>query len=376
MSLNTAEFGIELKQLGFDFFSGVPCSFLNSLINYALNDCNYVMSANEGDAVATACGATMAGKKAVVLMQNSGLTNATSPITSLNYPFKLGILGFVSLRGEPGIHDEPQHELMGTITESMLDTMQVDWEYLDSNLEEAKLQLQKANHAISNDRTFFFVVKKGTFSSVELKQQQPNITTGRILQGKSRTDTFPKRLEILETINDTKGSDTVLLATTGKTGRELYEIEDAKNNFYMVGSMGCISSFGLGIALNTHKKVISIEGDGALLMRMGNLATNAYYAPANLLHIIIDNNIHDSTGGQFTVSGNMDLPQIASSCGYQHSIYIHSLGELQQAISHWKINQKTTFLYIKASKGTKQNLGRPAIKPYQVKERLLAFIND
>ena len=119
MKLNTLVFGKELKKLGFDFFSGVPCSFLNNLINYAINDCDFVMSANEGDAVASCAGAYIAGRKSVVLMQNSGLSNASSPITSLNYSFKLPVLGFVSLRGEPGINDEPQHELTGKITEKM-----------------------------------------------------------------------------------------------------------------------------------------------------------------------------------------------------------------------------------------------------------------
>ena len=115
--LNTATFGNELKAMGFDFYAGVPCSFLKSLINYAINECYYVMAANEGDAVAIASGSKLGGRKAVVLMQNSGLTNATSPLTSLNYTFKLPVLGFVSLRGEPGLKDEPQHELMGQITE-------------------------------------------------------------------------------------------------------------------------------------------------------------------------------------------------------------------------------------------------------------------
>ncbi|HMG94091.1 MAG TPA: thiamine pyrophosphate-binding protein, partial [Chryseolinea sp.] len=134
--INTTTFGDELKRMGFEFYSGVPCSFLKSLINYAINECDYVMAANEGDAVAIASGAKLGGKKSVVLMQNSGLTNATSPLTSLNYTFKLPVLGFVSLRGEPGLKDEPQHELMGQITEKMLSLMEVKWAYLSGEIEE------------------------------------------------------------------------------------------------------------------------------------------------------------------------------------------------------------------------------------------------
>ncbi len=371
MSLDTNQFGNELKKAGFDFFCGVPCSFINSLINYAINECNYIMSANEGDAVATSAGAYLAGKKSVVLMQNSGLTNATSPITSLNYPFKIPILGFVSLRGEPGLKDEPQHQLMGTITEEILTLMGVEWEYLSSDLDESRVQLHRANRTIQNNQSYLFVVKKGTFSMIELKPQVLNTVVNKLQLNKSNTHQQPKRLSVLQRLDRIKAKDTLLLATTGKTCRELYEIQDAPNNLYMVGSMGCISSLGLGIALNTDKKVIAIDGDGALLMRMGSLATNAYYAPKNLLHLLIDNNIHDSTGGQFTVAGNIDFVQVASSFGYEHSIYIHTLDELEEKILLWKKNSVLTFMYIKIKKGTKENLACPTIKSYEVKNERL-----
>ena len=123
--LKTADFGNQLKSLGFHFYSGVPCSYLKDLINYAINHCNYINSANEGDAIATCAGATLAGQKSVMLMQNSGLGNTVSPITSLLYTFKIPVLIIVSIRGEAGISDEPQHELMGKITTSLLDLMEV-----------------------------------------------------------------------------------------------------------------------------------------------------------------------------------------------------------------------------------------------------------
>ena len=375
MQLNTYWFGDELKALGFNFYSGVPCSFLNSLINYAINECDYVMSANEGDAVATCSGAYLAGKKSVVLMQNSGLTNAISPLTSLNFSFKLPVLGFVSLRGEPGINDEPQHELMGVITEKLLELVDVKWEYLSTDSIEVIEQLKRANKAIENNQTFFFVVKKNTFDKVSLKRSLLNRVSNKLQINRSKKDELPLRFNVLQRLSKIKSDDTVLLATTGKTGRELYETEDAKNNLYMVGSMGSISSLGLGIALNSDKKVIAIDGDGALLMRMGNLATNAYYKPKNLLHILIDNNVHDSTGGQFTVAENVDFVQVASSVGYEHSIYVHSSEELENKLIDWKKNPVLTFIYIKIREGTKENLGRPKIKPYEVKERLIFFLD-
>ncbi|WP_289054455.1 phosphonopyruvate decarboxylase [Carboxylicivirga marina] len=377
MKLNTYDFGSELKELGYDFYSGVPCSFLNSLINYAINECDYVMSSNEGDAVATCAGATLAGKKSVVMMQNSGLTNATSPLTSLNYSFKLPVLGFVSLRGEPGLNDEPQHELMGTITEKFLDLMQVEWEYLSADLTIAKKQLIRANDCFENNKPFFFVVKKGTFDTVSLNNQPDKVVINKELQTKTRAEQLPRRLDVLERLSKIQDDKLVLLATTGKTGRELYEVEDRVNNFYMVGSMGSISAIGLGLAKNQpNKNVIAIDGDGALLMRMGNLATNASYATSNFMHLLIDNHMHDSTGGQATVSKSIDFVQVAANVGFQRSIFVHSLDELEQEIANWKTNPTPTFVCINASPGTKENLGRPKVKPFEVKERLINFLRD
>ncbi|WP_285754750.1 phosphonopyruvate decarboxylase [Parageobacillus sp. G301] len=375
--MNTKMFGEELKKMGFQFFSGVPCSFLKNLINYAINDCDYVAATNEGEAVAIAAGAYLAGEKPVVLMQNSGLTNAVSPLVSLNYPFRIPVLGFVSLRGEPGIPDEPQHELMGRITTQMLDLMEIKWEYLSTDFEQAKNQLARAHSYIERDQTFFFVVKKNTFEKEPLKDQKQLSNLNVLKVGKTKDDQLPTRIETLKLINSLKSDKTIQLATTGKTGRELYEIEDAPNNLYMVGSMGCVSSLGLGLALaKKDKDIVVIEGDGALLMRMGSLATNGYYAPKNMLHILLDNNTHDSTGGQSTVSHNVNFVDIAAACGYSKSIYVHNLEELESCIKDWKREKSLTFLYMKIAKGSKEGLGRPKMKPYEVKERLKVFLHD
>lgn len=375
MKLDTYEFGKALKTAGFDFYSGVPCSFLKDLINYAINDCHYVMAVNEGDAVAISSGAALSGKKAVVLMQNSGLTNAVSPLTSLNYCFKLPVLGFVSLRGEEGLGDEPQHELMGTITEKMLELMAVKWAYLSPNMTEATAQLAQAEQHIANNETFFFVVKKGTFDKVALLPQEQHFSRNTHFVAKSGADSLPTRTAVLESLNALKTDNTMLLATTGKTGRELYEVEDAKNNLYMVGSMGCISSLGLGAALSAKDKdIIAIDGDGALLMRMGNMATVGFNSPDNLLHLVLDNNTHDSTGGQDTISHNTDFAQIAASCGYKNVVYAHSVEQMTEAVKFWQANKGLTFIVLKTAKGSKKDLGRPKVKPYEVKERLMTFM--
>ncbi|MGF7048905.1 phosphonopyruvate decarboxylase [Paenibacillus sp. DS2015] len=375
--IDTKQFGEELKQSGFSFYTGVPCSFLKNLINYAINDCEYVGATNEGDAIAIASGAYLGGKYPVVLMQNSGLANAVSPLVSLNYTFRIPLLGFVSLRGEPGIPDEPQHELMGQITTQLLDLMEVSWAYLSSDITKVKEQIQKAIEHIKRDRPFFFVVKKGTFQEEILQNQALKLTTHPFKRIKSTADELPKRYEALSTIHSLKDNNTVHLATTGKTGRELYEVEDDAGNFYMVGSMGCISSIGLGLALSqNHKDIVVIDGDGSLLMRMGSLATNGYYSPPNMLHILLDNNAHDSTGGQKTVSDNIDFIGITAACGYTKSLYVHNLEQLHSSIMAWKAEKGLTFLYLKIAPGSKKDLARPHIKPYEVKNRLRKFLNS
>jgi len=375
--MDTKLFGEELRKLGFTFFSGVPCSYLKNLINYAINETEYVAAANEGDAIAIASAAYIGGRKSVVLMQNSGLTNATSPLTSLVYPFRIPMLGFVSLRGEPGVPDKPQHELMGRITTQLLDLMNVEWQYLSKDLEEAQKQLNQANEQIAQNRPFFFVVKKGTFDNEPLKKQQNAIHSNQIIRHAQKNNQMPGRYEALAAINSMKDKDTIQLATTGKTGRELYEIEDASNNLYMVGSMGCISSFGLGLALSQPaKNIIVIDGDGSLLMRMGSLATNGNYNPGNMIHILLDNNAHESTGGQSTVSHNVDFVSIAASCGYLNAIHVHNLEELKACLQAWKETKRLTFLYMRISKQSKEHLARPSIKPHEVKERLQRFIES
>jgi len=334
------------------------------------------MATNEGDAVATAAGGSLAGQKSVVLMQNSGLTNATSPLTSLNYTFQLPVLGFVSLRGEAGLGDEPQHELMGIITEKILELSNVKWEYLSGDISEARQQIKRANQCIENNETFFFVVKKNTFDSVELKPQTlatpPSVST----KLSSAQQVLPKRVEALECISKLKDSETVLLVSTGKAGRELYEVEDTPHNLYMVGSMGCISPLALGLAVNKpSKNIIAIDGDGASLMRLGALPTNAYYRPRNLLHILLDNNTHDSTGGQATISHHVDYIKLAQACYYENVVEIKELSELEGAIKVWKESKGLTFIYCKIQKGSKKDLGRPKIKPFEVKTRLMEFIN-
>jgi phosphonopyruvate decarboxylase len=373
--LDPERFINEIRGCGFTFFSGVPCSFLKYLINSAIGSCDYVMAVNEGDAVAICAGAYLAGRKSVVLMQNSGLTNALSPLTSLNHTYRIPVLGLVSLRGEVNIPDEPQHELMGKITGNLLDLIGINWEYLSVKPHEAYNQIKVAAAYIQKGESFFFIVRKDTFLTypAPVQENQKRKIRKKIL--KSKGDEFPNRIEILRILKTYKDSNTALLTTTGYSSRELFEIDNTKNNFLMVGSMGCIGSISLGLALvKPDKNFIAIDGDGALLMRLGSLATIGYYQPKNLLHILLDNNSYESTGGQKSVSDNINFIDIASACGYTDSIYVHDLNELLKCVSDWKGNKELTFIHMKISTGTKENLGRPSVLPTQITQQFMEFL--
>ena len=407
-----------------------------------------------------------ARKYGVVLMQNSGLSNALSPLTSLNHTFEIPILGFVSLRGEPNQAgqntDEPQHELLGRITDKLLQTCEIECAFLDSRFEVACEQLAQAKKVLESNKSFFFIVRNSCFEKVALtnnplsnssltqssrefekssldrplvlshsdfpaqptnltqdtriandlkdsslcdSKNSPSLSTSGVrgwvdshkgvkkineqsTQAQALHDFNPKdsaqkptRLEALSIIQNL-GTNCALLATTGKCGRELYELGDKPNQLYMVGSMGCVSALGLGIALKSRKKVIAIDGDSALLMRLGTLSGNAYYANVanngNLCHILLDNQSHDSTGGQFNLSPFVDFVAIAKSCGYAVAKEARDLSEFSELLGEF-VSAKSGgawFIYLQIAKGSKKDLGRPKITPKQVALRFSAWLNE
>ena len=310
------------KAAGFSLYTGVPCSYVKPFINYVIDapDLSYIGATNEGDAVAIATGAELGGKRAIAMMQNSGLGNAVSPLTSLNAIFKIPTLLIVTLRGEPGgPKDEPQHELMGQITTKMLETMNVGWAYFPTEEHEVASALDRAvSHMARTSMPFAFVMKKDSVASHKLTSRP---TTRELLSPIAPLDAAaserPSRTEALVAVQRALRQEDIVVATTGYTGRELYAIGDRPNQLYMVGSMGCASTFGLGLAwARPDRRVVVLDGDGALLMRLGALATIGYERPNNLVHVLLDNEAHDSTGTQSTVTHSVDLGACARACGY------------------------------------------------------------
>lgn len=370
--LNPGSFVHQLQERGFSFYSGVPCSYLKGLINSAQDSGEYIIAANEGDAVAVCAGAYLGGKKPVVLMQNSGLTNALSPLTSLCAVFKIPVLVFVSLRGEEGVPDEPQHAPTGKITIPLLGMMGIPWEYLSDDSGEAVGQLDRAARILEQGEMFAFVVRKDIFSPYPAPRNEGERARSTRTEIPSGRDALPLRSDALKVIRSAKDGHTFLIATTGYTSRELSVTGDERDEFYMIGSMGCAASIGLGLArARPDRSFITVDGDGALLMRLGSLATIGWYRPKNLLHILLDNSSYESTGGQPTVSGVVDFAGTAASCGYKKAVHAHNLEELSHYLSAWKQDPELTFIHLKIQQGTCENLGRPATLPPQMKERFM-----
>ncbi len=367
----------EAHRRGFDFYTGVPCSFLTPLINRVISDraTRYVGAASEGEAVGIASGAWLAGRSTVVLCQNSGLGNTINPLTSLNWPFRIPTLMLVTLRGEPGLKDEPQHELMGEITKQLLDNIRVANAPFPEKDEEVGPALDAAVAAMEERMLpFGFIVRKGTVASEDLDEAPIAPHAAGEYSDRREGGRKPTRYAALERVVATAPKSAAVIATTGYCGRELYMIDDRPQHLYQVGSMGCASAMGLGVALNVDRPVVVLDGDGAALMKMGSLATIGAQAPKNLVHILLDNGVHESTGGQATVSPGVDFPRIALACGYRNAAACDSLNGLESALRDALERPGPHMIHIRLEPGTIDNLVRPTVKPPEVARRFRAFL--
>ena len=361
---------------GFDFYSGVPCSFLTPLINGVISDSHlsYIGAASEGEAVAIAAGAWLAGEKPVVMFQNSGLGNAVNPLTSLNFPFRIPALLIATWRGEPGRPDEPQHELMGQITHDLLSLMRVGHAALPGHGEALAGAFDAADAAMADGHCFAFVMADGSVAEEKLTVPPARPAVWIKAMPPRTGGPLPTRAQILERFLALAGEERAVIATTGKTGRELFMLHDRPQHFYLVGSMGGAAGVGLGVALNTARPVTVLDGDGASLMKLGTLATIGAYAPGNLLHILLDNGVHDSTGGQPTVSGMVDFAAIAAACGYRHAVTCDSLAAFDELFMQLSAMPGPALLHVKIQPGSLSKLIRPTVKPPEVASRFKAFL--
>lgn len=367
-----------MMRRGYRAFTGVPCSYLKPFINQAIDSdvLDYIPATNEGDAVAIATGAELGGLRSVVMFQNSGLSNAVSPLVSLNPIFQVPVLLIVTWRGEPGGKpDEPQHELMGAITPQMLELMRVRWEPFPTQDEAIEPALNRAiDHMASTGLSFAFVMREGSVAPHALESTPPWVDGPRPLEALAPwAKAWPARADVLRAVQEECGPEDAIVATTGYMGRALYALGDRENQLYVVGSMGCASSIALGLAIaQPERRVFVLDGDGAALMRLGALATIGRLRPKNLVHVLLDNERHESTGGQATVADTTDLALVAHACGYPAVHRAPTVADLERILR--ASGDELSFVHVKIRPDENVKLPRPAETPAEVARRFRAWL--
>lgn len=366
-----------LKAHDVTLVSGVPCSYLTPLLNQAITDpeVRYLTATQEGEAAAIAAGAWLGGGLGCAFSQNSGLGNMVNPLTSLLHPASIPALLLVTWRGEPGRKDEPQHELMGRITTSLLDLMQIPWDVMPSDPALVPSVMESAFRRMGAESSpYAIVIEKDTVAPAALDELVPPPPAAACGVVRSpRRPQYPARAAVLGELLSAIPDTAAVISTTGFTSRELYAIGDRPGNFYLVGAMGSAVSIGLGVAAATPRPVIVIDGDGALLMRLGSLVTVGAYGRAGLIHVVLDNGQHESTGGQRTNSPGTGLVAAAAACGYRHAYACSTVEELIEAVNAALGGLGPALVYLPIRAGALPELGRPAITPAEVAQRFRVF---
>lgn len=359
--------------LGTDFYAGVPDSQLRALCDYlydtyGMNPKHHIIAANEGNACAIAAGYHLStGKVPVVYMQNSGEGNVINPCASLLNPkvYAIPVIFIIGWRGEPGVHDEPQHIYQGEVTLRLLDDMSIKHFVISKDTTEQEVidVMKTFRESLNDGEDVAFVIRKGALS-YDVKVNYSNEYT-------------MTREEIIRHIIAVSEDDPII-STTGKTSRELFELRSShERDFLTVGSMGHASSIALGVALNEpERKVWCIDGDGAALMHMGSLAVNGSINPPNMIHIVVNNSAHESVGGLPTCAGRINLADIVRSCGYVHVFSVSEYDELDEALRFAKSSDGLTFIEAKSRIGARKDLGRPTTTAIGNKNAFMNFLKD
>lgn len=364
-----------INALGADFYTGVPDSQLKSLCNYlmdkyGIDSKHHVIAANEGNCVALAAGYHLAtGKTPVVYMQNSGEGNVVNPVASLlnNKVYAIPMIFVIGWRGEPGVHDEPQHIFQGEITIKLLEVLGIESFVIDGNTAEEELAvvMDKFNVLLAEGKNVAFVVRKNALvydKSVKYKNENSMM-----------------REEIIKHIVRVSEADPII-STTGKASRELFETRVANGqsnqyDFLTVGSMGHSSSIALGVAFNKEdKKIWCIDGDGAALMHMGAMALVGANKPSNLVHILINNGAHETVGGMPTVAEAIDWVGLAKSLNYPYAKSVDTFEDLDTELKYAKESKELCFIEVKCAIGARKDLGRPTTTSLENKIAFMEYI--
>ena len=369
--LSPARIHALIRDQGISLFAGVPDSLLADYCAYVTDHVEqdaHVITANEGNAVALAAGHYLGtGEPALVYMQNSGLGNAVNPLLSLadEEVYSIPMLMMIGWRGEPGVKDEPQHVKQGRVMVPMLDAMEIPWFELHAGMDDVEKVIADAC-ALMRERSapVALLVRKGAFEKYKLQ--------------KTSATSFPMDREgAVKCIVDQLDELDLVIATTGKTSRELYEYRAARgdghgSDFLTVGAMGHTASIAMGVArAQPARRVVCLDGDGSVLMHMGALAIIGQSGLANLVHVVVNNGAHDSVGGQPTVGFDVDLGACAKACGYRRAISVQSAEEARAAFGGLSAGDGPVLLEIRVNKGARDDLGRPKSTPTENRDALM-----
>lgn len=362
--INVDDFVKYLKEININFFCGVPDSQLSSFCDYIEENEDNIIAANEGNAVAIASGYHLTtGNFPLVYLQNSGLGNIVNPVTSLTHKavYSIPVAYVIGWRGQPGVHDEPQHKKQGEITLDLLELLDITYTVInkDSTFDSLKdtfenefLEKLKAGESVA------VVVSKGAFEEYKIPKSNNNTLT---------------RENAIQTVCDYLSDDDMIVSTTGKSSRELFEYRESKNqghgnDFLTVGSMGHSSSIALGIALNNpDKKIFVFDGDGAVLMHMGSLALAGSKSPENFYHVMFNNSAHESVGGLPTIMSNVHINNLVKSCGYRKVFNASGIDELKEVLPEFVESTGPVFLNVDVNIESRSDLGRPTTTPIENK---------
>lgn len=369
--LSVENFYDALRRNGVSMFTGVPDSLLKDLCAYITDNSNAahnIIAANEGAAVGIAAGHYLATREVpVVYMQNSGIGNAVNPLMSLvdEKVYSIPVLLIIGWRGEPGVHDEPQHVKQGEVTLPLLDTMQIPYVILPDENEAASSAVQMiVNNCKKLSKPHAIIIRKNTFSKYKLKNEAVN-------------DYPLSREEALTSLVNMIDDDSMIVSTTGKLSRELFELRETLgkghgNDFLTVGSMGHSSSIALGIAIEKPgRKIFCFDGDGAFIMHMGAISNIGALAPKNFVHVVFNNGVHESVGGQPTLGLSIDICSIARACGYREAFTVTTEEEFSTLSDCINALEGPAMIELRIRIDSRDNLGRPTTTPFENKETFM-----
>ncbi|GAA4908267.1 phosphonopyruvate decarboxylase [Stackebrandtia albiflava] len=375
MSIDPARFCDHLTAQGVTLFTGVPDSLLKQLGSHIMANLpreRHVIAANEGGAVGLAIGHYLRTETpALVYLQNSGYGNTVNPLLSLADPDVYGVpmLVVVGWRGQPGVKDEPQHVKQGRVQRELVEAMDLPWSVLPHDPDEAEKLVEEAlAEAVEKKTPYILLVEKGTFSDAAKLPKTPS--------------DLPSREDALVALTRAVGDDAAIVSTTGMLSRELFEYRvnnglSGDRDFLTVGGMGHASSIALGVAMSEpDREVWCFDGDGALLMHLGSLAVIADFAPRTYFHVVFNNGVHDSVGGQPTSIGKVDIPAAAKALGYRHAAATGDLAALPGLVAELRSHGGPALLELKVKPGNRADIGRPTRTPAESKAAFMAALRE